>query len=288
MLYELCRFVLKLFLFLGLISQEVRVGNFLEVGLLHLSMLAHLTMIDLTVQIVESIQVRDDLLLFIFTLTKSVLCLLNLSIREFFDLAARHATTLGLSTSGEGAGSFIHGTIQSYDSVAPVELVGHMTADVEILTHQGVPQGEEESILELLFVGPDKIVEALSILWAHELRLPLVLYLTTDLIETEKRGAADAMGTKELDALLSLLDRINDDVVKIRTSSGHGNVELVVNSAEITKPTVNAAQFALILCILQLSENPVARHHLLSSLPHVVDFVCDLTYLPLQLLVLFA
>ena len=172
--------------------------------------------------------------------------------------------------------------------MAPVKLVGHMTADVEILTHQGVPQGEEESILELLFVGPDKVVEALSILWAHELRLPLVLYLTTDLIETEERGAPDAIGTKELNALLSLLDRINDDVVKIRTSSGHGDVELVVNSAEITKPTVNATQFSLILCILQLSENPVARHHLLSSLPHVVDLVSDLAYLTLQLLVLFA
>ena len=111
MLNELCGFVLELFLFLGLVSQEVRVGNFLKVGLLHLSMLAHLTVVDLTVQVVESIQVSDDLLLFIFTLTKSVLCLLNLSIREFFDLAARHATTLGLSTSGEGAGSLIHGTI---------------------------------------------------------------------------------------------------------------------------------------------------------------------------------
>lgn len=197
------------------IAQEVLIRLSLDVGLLHLAVLALLTVVDLTVELVELVGFVHNLLPVLLLLAQLVVGLLQLLVRELLNLLRRHASALGLATAGHGARQLDQLTSECDNPVALLEVVCRVSGHVDILAHERVSQRKIECIGEFLFVRPQQIVKALRVLRSLELHCAIGPNLDCDLVQSYEGGTTETILTEEVHTLLCIVQGFYNDEVQV-------------------------------------------------------------------------
>jgi len=163
----------------------------------------------------------------------SLLRFFNLLFGKLFNKLAAHTPCSGLTASTHRAWLFDQLTSESYYSVLDIA-VPDLSCQINTIADKGILKTKVKGVFELLIAYVDKIEKPLRTLRSLEWLLTLLLILLGNLIKANELSITNPMLSKIAYASLSIVNRIDNYVIKNSARCCNGAIVDCINSAKIT------------------------------------------------------
>jgi hypothetical protein len=112
--------------------------------------------------------------------------------------------------------------------------IGNSRSKVNTFTDQSISQTKVKGIIEFLITAFDQVIKTQAAIRSLEWLFSLLTIALSDFIKANEFSATNLVLSEESNALLTILNVVNDNMIEDSTSCCYGTIVFLIDSSQVS------------------------------------------------------